>query len=134
MEYLAPTIDLPFDGRVGRSVRVNGINLWAGPDNRPAGWPPDLRILGGDLAHPRSLVAAVSYDWSDDTTNWASTAAWPVLLQISIADVRDWRLATAARTWQPHDSELARVVDDAAWCRRQWQRLKEFAEVPSRCL
>ncbi len=38
------------------------------------------------------------------------------------------------RTWRPHDPDLARVEGDEAWCRRQWQRLKEFAEVPSRRL
>ena len=109
-------------------VRAGAIHLWAGPDNKPAGWPPDLRILRGTLARPRSLVGTISYDGPADAVERGSEARWPVMLAIDIADVRDWRWATQSRTWRA-GAEAGRVLDDEAWCRRQWQRLKQYAEV-----
>ena len=110
-------------------VRAGAINLWCGPENKPAGWPPELPISAAALPAPRAFVASITFAWGDAAPDWTSDEVYPVALQIGITEVRDWRLATAARTWRRTDPEAARVVDDEAWCRRQWQRLKQFAEV-----
>ena len=78
--------------------------------------------------HSRAVVASITLHWGDDPPDWASGQVSPVALQIGITEVRDWRWATAAQ-WRRDDPEAARVVDDEAWCRRQWQRLKQYAEV-----
>ncbi len=104
------------------------INLWAGPANKPAGWPPELAITAGELRYPRAYVGTIPFSWGDHAPDWASDQVYPVALQIGITEVRDWRWATATH-WRPNDPEAGRVVDDEAWCRRQWQRLKQFAEV-----
>ena len=55
-------------------VRAGAINLWAGPENKPAGWPLALPITAGDLPCPRAhtgrllSLRAVS----------ASLPGWPV--------------------------------------------------------
>ncbi len=110
-------------------VGARAITLWAGPENKPAGWPPDVPITAGDRPQPRAFVGAITYDWPGGQVDWTSTHTYPVLLTIRISEVAAWRQATAPRAWPPHDPDLARVVDDEAWCRRQWSRLKQFAEV-----
>ncbi len=44
-------------------VGARAITLWAGPDNKPAGWPPDVPITAGEFPHPRAFVGAITYDW-----------------------------------------------------------------------
>ena len=122
-------------------VRAGAINLWAGPQNRPAGWPSEVPITAGDLPYPRAYVATITFYSGDEPPDWASDEVYPVALQIGIAAVAEWRVQHRRRYagetftgWLRRrdgqlDHAIARVVDDEAWCRRQWQRLKQYAEV-----
>ena len=125
-------------------VRAGAINLWAGPENKPAGWPTELAIPAGELPEPRAYVATLTFSSGDEPPTWASDEVYPVVLQIGIAVVAEWRLRHRRRYagetftgWLRRrdgqfDHAIARVVDDEAWCRRQWQRLKQYAEVGGR--
>ena len=112
-------------------VRADGIRLWCGPENKPAGWPSELSITAGAHRYPRAYVGTITFHCGDGPPDWGSDEVYPAALSIGMTEVRDWRLATAARTWRA-DPKAGRMVDDEAWCRRQWQRLKQYAEVGGR--
>jgi hypothetical protein len=95
----------------------------------------------GELPYPRAAVAIITFLQGDDAPDWASDEIYPVVLQVGIAAVAAWRLQHRRRyagetfpAWLRRrdgqfDATIARVEGDEAWCRRQWQRLKQFAEV-----
>ena len=120
-------------------AQASTINLWCGPENKPAGWPRGLAITPGPLIYPRALVGTLTYQWPDDGSDWASQAVCPVVLRITCPAVQAWRLrrrepGEALVDWLQRREAgrgpaAGRVEGDEAWCRRQWQRLKQFAEV-----
>ncbi len=58
-------------------VRAGGtINLWAGPENKPAGWPPELPITASALPYPHTYIGTLLSFWAVS----ASLPGRPVLV------------------------------------------------------
>jgi hypothetical protein len=70
---------------------ARAITLWAGPENKPAGWPAELPIAAGTLPHARAVVGAITDAWPGGHVAWASDHAYPILLTIRISEVAAWR-------------------------------------------
>jgi len=109
-----------WDGRSG------AVNAWCGPEDKPAGWPAAVEITRGALPHPRSFVASCWLEWPDDgPIDWGTAHTLPVVADITVYDVRDWR-ARRRRT-DPGQRVTGRVPGDVAWLKRHWRQLLALA-------
>jgi hypothetical protein len=109
-----------WDGRSG------AVNAWCGPDDKPAGWPAEVEITRGALAHPRSFVAACWLEWPEDgAARWDSDQALPIVADITVYDVRDWQ--QRRRRTNPDQRVTGRVRGDVAWLERHWRELLALA-------
>jgi hypothetical protein len=109
-----------WDGRSG------AVNAWCGPDDKPAGWPAEVEITRGALAHPRSFVASCWLQWPDDgPVDWDTDQALPVVAHITVYDVRDWQ--QRRRRTDPDQRVTGRARGDVAWLKRHWRELLALA-------
>jgi hypothetical protein len=107
--------------------RADLITLWCGPEEKPAGWPADVPIAAGASGPPRAYVAQARLG-QDDEIDWTNARRQPVVLRIACYVVYRAR-SRGGPAGGSADDDGARVAGDEAWCRRQWRRLKEYAEV-----
>ena len=117
-------------------ARSGCLNLWAGPEDKPAGWPEEVPITEGALSYPRSFVGSIHLEWPRDSSDRALPEKLPVVLEICCRDVAEWcrthptsdgpSLRSPRKLGQPHP-ETYRVKGDVAWARRHWRQLLDRA-------
>ena len=98
-------------------VRSGAINIWCGPDDKPACWPEE--ISQGCLDYPREVVGTVYWNWDDQGR----------LVQPFIeADPIQLRRNLSPRT-DGYAAELPEEVlrECLEWCKRKWEELKAAA-------
>lgn len=117
-------------------ARSGCLNLWAGPEDKPAGWPEQVPITNGALSYPRSFVGAIHPEWPRDCPERDLPEKLPVILEVRCYDVAEWRRThpspdghsprSSLRLGQL-DPEAYRVKGDVAWARRHWRQLLDRA-------
>ncbi len=112
------------------------MNLWAGPEDKPAGWPEEVPITNGALSYPRSFVGAIHLAWPRDCPERDLPTKLPVVLEVSCYDAAEWRRTHPSLDGHSSSSptrlgqltpEAHRVKGDVAWARRHWRQLLDRA-------